>query len=118
MNRETRAIIRWVPPSRRGRPRPPNPPAGYTAPARFESDPQSARGDWSLRIIASTDLRGEEVIDATVCFLVPEAPQELLSEGERFELLEGKRVVAKGVILPAAVAASNPITEFELALLG
>jgi hypothetical protein len=118
MNREMRAIIRWVPTSRGGRQRPPNPAAGYTAPAHFESDPLSTQGNWSVRIIASKELRGDEVIDATIRFVVPEAPQNLLSEGERFELLEGRRVVAKGVVLPAAVAAPNPITEFELALLG
>src|SRR4051812_5104458 len=100
MSREARAIIRWVPASRGGRQAPPRPPVGYTCPPRFESDPAQARGAWSLRIVAAVELRGAEVIDARVRLVVDEAPADLLREGERFELMEGRRVVAKCVVLP------------------
>jgi hypothetical protein len=115
---QVRAILRWVPPSRGGRQRPPEPAVRYAAPARFESDPNESLGAWSLRIVEARELRGPEVIEARVAFVMPDAPVQLLVEGERFELLEGKRVVAKGVVLPPKLTAPDQITEFELALLG
>ena len=118
MKNEHRAIIRWIPASRGGRRQPPLDAAGYAAPARFESDPAGSRGDWSLRILAAAPLRGPEVIDAKISFLFADAPADLLREGERFELLEGKKVVAKGVILPSALNPPRQLDEFELALLG
>ncbi len=118
MNREVRAVIRWVPASRGGRIAPPRPAAGYATFARFENDPGEALGAWSLRIFSAVEFQEGEVIDARVGFLVDEAPHELLKEGERFEFLEGRKVVAKGVVLPEAVEAPQRISDFELALLG
>ena len=118
MSREARTIIRWVPHARGGRRQPPLQAVGYTAPGRFESDPDYAKGAWSVRILGALELRGPEVIDATVAFVVGEAPHDLLTAGERFELLEGSRVVAKGVVLPPSVEVPSQINEFELALLG
>ncbi|HSI34524.1 MAG: hypothetical protein ACAI43_26885 [Phycisphaerae bacterium] len=122
MSREVRAVIRWVPTSRGGRQAPPTPAAGYTCPARFENDVDAggtpSGAQWSLRIVSAVELRTGEVVDARVRFLLPDAPHDLLRDGERFEMLEGRRVVAKGVVLPDAVAAPAHINEFELALLG
>src|SRR5947209_7237899 len=118
MNPEARAILRWVPESRGGRSRPPLPAVPYTAPARFESDPQEQLGTWSLRILQARELRGDEVIEVSIAFLFPDAPHDLLRDGERFELMEGRKIVAKGVILPKALELPPSINEFELALLG
>jgi hypothetical protein len=118
MSREMRTIIRWMPADRGGRARPPSPVAGYTAPARFESDPAAGLGSWSLRILDATDLHGDEVIEARVALLAPDAPQHLLDIGQRFELLEGRNVVAKGVVLSPTLKVPATIGEFELALLG
>jgi hypothetical protein len=71
-----------------------------------------------LRIVSAAELRGPEVIDARVRFVMDEAPQDLLRDGERFELMEGRRVVAKCVVLPKTLPAPAQIGEFELALLG
>lgn len=117
-NPTARAIIRWIPHARGGRTQPPLESVDYAAPARFESDPQEQLGAWSLRIVQASELRGPEVIEARVCFVVPEAPHNLLRDGERFEFMEGKKVVAKGVILPSSLELPSSLNEFELALLG
>lgn len=44
---------------------------------------------------------------ADIRFLFEDAPQELLSDGARFELYEGKQCVARGTIL-AAPEQRNP----------
>lgn len=118
MNPDVRAIIRWVPAARGGRREPPRPATRYTAPVRFESDPTEACGTWSLRIQQSVEVHGAEVIEARIAFAVPGAPDQLLREGERFELLEGLKVVAKGVVVPETLQLPQHINEFELALLG
>lgn len=118
MNREARAIIRWVPASRGGRRQPPSPATGYCCVPRFEDDPSFASGAWSLRIVGASEMNGPDVIDAKVSFVMPDAPHELLHEGCRFELMEGPKVVAKGVVLPQAVEPPRRMSEFELALLG
>jgi hypothetical protein len=117
MNSEVLAIIRWVPAERGGRKSPPTS-AGYSTVARFESDPDYEQGAWSLRVTDIRPLHGPDVIRAKVQFLLEDAPTPLLSEGERFELLEGERVVAKGIVLPARVTVPERISDFELALLG
>jgi hypothetical protein len=118
MNPQARAILRWVPASRGGRKAPPSQIAGYSTVARFESDPGWSKGAWSLRIVDSSELRGSEAVEVRIMFVVPDAPHALLREGERFELLEGHKVVAKGVVLPPSVQVPQQISDFELALLG
>ena len=118
MRHEARAIIRWIPTSRGGRQQPPPTADGYTTPPRFESDPQRARGWWSLRILQAKQLRGAEVIDAKIAFVMEEAPHDLLAEGERFVLDEGPKMVAKGVVIPSSLASPHQISDFEVALLG
>src|SRR5437762_1665980 len=113
MSSNARAVILWIPASRGGRSQVPSPMAGYTAPARFESDPQQKLGSWSLRILAGKKLKGNKVIDAKVRFLAEDAPGNLLRPRARFELLEGSRVVAKGVVLPPSIRPPAKITGFE-----
>lgn len=112
------AIIRWLPESRGGRTRPPETSEGYAAPARFESDVAMAQGAWSVRLSAVSFLSGNACVRATVRFLADEAPAAFLQAGERFELLEGRRVVAKCVVIPQSISVPAAVTEFDLALLG
>jgi hypothetical protein len=115
---EAIAIIRWIPAERGGRRQPPAPAGGYSTLSRFESDPRTSGIDWSLVIVDAVPLGSDACVRATVRFLVPEAPHEWLRDGERFELLEGRKVVAKGVVIPQTVPVPTAVTEFDLALLG
>jgi len=111
-------MIRWLPPERGGRAS--TPMDGYRAAVRFED----ARDRWpqevwtlTLKCIQSFGDKRE----ATVCdveFLAPGAPFDLLLAGTRFELCEGRRVVAKGVFLPDEIAVPQQIDDFALSLLG
>ncbi|MBX9681725.1 MAG: hypothetical protein K2X38_23450 [Gemmataceae bacterium] len=86
-------------------------PAGsrFVIPAKFEAatdhhDVQS----WSLvRPMQSRPAGSTEWI-AEVSFLAPAAPQELLSDGAKFELMEGGRCVARGMVLPSQVVIPAP----------
>jgi len=118
MSLKARAVILWIPASRGGRSQVPSPMAGYTAPARFDSDPQQKLGSWSLRIFTGKKLKGNKVIDARVGFLADDAPGNLLQPRAKFQLLEGSRVVAKGVVLPPSIRPPAKITGFEEVLLG
>jgi hypothetical protein len=118
MNPQARAIIRWIPTARGGRLQPPPDAAGYTTPALFERHSPDQVGAWSLRIMSAIQLHGPEVIDARISFVVAEAPHQILAEGERFLLPEGRKIVGKGVIIPDDIRTSDQISDFELALLG
>lgn len=112
-------MIRWLATERGGRNAPPTGPR-YTTVARFEDSrdrwPDEA---WSV-IVESIQSFGDRPFAtlAEVSFLSPQAPAELLTTGARFELCEGPRVVAKGVILPSKIAIPPQIDEFSLSLLG
>jgi hypothetical protein len=118
MKRDVRCIIRWISAARGGRSVPPRPAKGYTAPAIFEADRAATLGTWSLRILEASELHGGEVVEARIAFLAPEAPQQLLQEGARFELAEGAKVVARGIVLPQTIRVPQRMNDFELALLG
>jgi len=113
------SILRFIPADRGGRTAPPENAEGYSTVARFENDPQERLGVWSVRLNSVVPLRGREVIKADVRFLFEtDAPAQLLQPGERFELLEGTKVVAKGVFLPDRLQVPTHVSEFEAALLG
>ncbi|HEV8606329.1 MAG TPA: hypothetical protein VGQ99_13235 [Tepidisphaeraceae bacterium] len=118
MSIEARAIIRWIPESRGGRKHVPNSSVGYSTLALFESDPRQTLGAWSVRIVEAVKLRGSDVVDAKINFLFSDAPAQLLQEGERFRLMEGHKVAAKGVLIGSSIALPFDITDFDVALLG
>jgi len=102
MGKRARARIRWLPPDAGGRERPPTGSEGarYTTLSHFEDDviywPES---QWSLVVqFEEPSSRTLETI-ATVWFLSSDAPHDFLRAGSHFELLEGKRIVARGEIL-------------------
>lgn len=83
----------------------------YSTAARFENAvekwPQEA---WSLVIEATEELQVSSEAVAKVSFLSPDAPLHLLKAGSRFELYEGRRLVARGEVLQAcAELPANPV---------
>ena len=102
MKRHAKAKIKWLLPEMGGRAKPPVGPKGarYTTISHFENDrtcwPEST---WSLVVQFEEPSGKSSTTMATVWFLSPEAPQDILQIGARFELLEGNRIVAKGEIL-------------------
>ncbi len=95
---EAKALLRWVPRSEGGRLAiPPGP--RYVAVARFEAErsrwPDEA---WSLvcEYLEAPDYGRDHAV--RVRFLA-DGPERLLSVGSRFELMEGQRRVADGVVV-------------------
>lgn len=87
-----------------------NPPVGgrgfrYVAPAAFGRDEAVGvdNANWSL--IAEVISQSADSMEwiANVRFLVPEAPSDLLVDGARFSFFEGRRCVARGVLLPSTL---------------
>jgi hypothetical protein len=103
---EKTARIVWKSQSEGGRQTPPSGPQ-YVTVARFDTD----HGDvdsWSL--VVDQLSRSSDAMEwiATVRFLVPEAPSELLRDGATFGLMEGKKRVAIGTIGSAVAPVSQP----------
>ncbi len=96
------ARIIWLTPEQGGRQTPPSGPR-YSPTARFEA----AKEDRSVVLDLVSRPTGSADWIADIRFLFDDAPQDLLSDGARFELYEGKRRVAHGTIL-AATEQRNP----------
>lgn len=96
------ARITWLSPEESGRRQPPSG-SRYSAPARFEGQAAGAEGaNWSLVVDLMSHPPGSTDWIAEVRYLVDEAPHELLQLAARFELYEGKKCVARGVIISSA----------------
>lgn len=117
MSSTHRALISWIGPEHGGRQHPPSGPR-YVTVARFEEDEKWPESAWSLTVDFLRKFDDPRLLLAEVAFLVQEAPHQLLHDGSRFTLLEGRRFVAKGVILASRVAVPEKLTEFECALIG
>jgi hypothetical protein len=95
------ATIEWKTREEGGRATPPlgegNPP--YATTVRFiePNDPWPPENAWSLVVEKRTELDLHHWV-ANVRFLVESAPKERLKPGQQFELYEGMRCVASGVI--------------------
>ena len=94
------ARIVWLSAEQGGRASPPSGPR-YTAPAGFGAAGSSA-GDANWRLVVDLIDRRPDSSEwtANVRFLASEAPSELLADGARFSLFEGKKCVAYGEIMP------------------
>ena len=78
----------------------PPPGPNYSTVAKFSDQKTDWREEaWSLviRFLAPPDPAGSHRV--AVRFLADEAPGEFLAPGCRFELMEGERLVARGVVL-------------------
>lgn len=109
-----RAMILWLARERGGRTAPPD--GEYRAAARFEDSREQM---WTMRTIPVRTFDGRP--HATLCeveLLSSQAQADLLVTGARFNLCEGHRVVAKGVVLPETIAVPQEIDEFALSLMG
>lgn len=117
MSQSVEAFISWVPADEGGRSRPPSGPT-YSTLVRFEEDSSWPKEAWSLVVRFLKPIRGGRYLHANVQFLVDDAPHHLLHAGSRFELFEGHKRVAKGVVLPQSLPVPDEISEFESALIG
>ena len=98
MNEFLRVSIYWLKPDEGGREILPTG-TQYSTVSRFEETatlwPNEA---WSIIVVFEQPPRlGEETL-AQARFLSPDAPVHLLRPGNRFELLEGNRVIAIGKV--------------------
>ena len=106
-----RAKIHWNTREEGGRTRPPagvgQPP--YATIVRFKdsTEPRPAPVEWSLVVEKASELSNEYDWVANVRFLVNEAPMNELRVGREFELFEGWKCVATGVLIGAATAAGS-----------
>ena len=71
----------------------------FATPARFErqGDDWTANA-WSLVVRAAGPVLPDATQSVRVRFLMDDAPQEWLSSGNRFELYEGRLLLAEGVV--------------------
>ena len=106
-----RAKIHWKTKQEGGRY---NPPTGmgqppYATIVRFKDSTESrpAPIEWSLVVEKVLDLSNEYDWVANVHFLVNEAPVEELRVGREFELFEGWKCVAVGVLIGAVNAVGS-----------
>ena len=99
-----RAIVDWIPHEDGGRKKPPTgeePPA-YWAVVKFveqDADEEPPTNSWTLAVRLVELLGSPFRWLADVHFRVEDAPQQLLADGARFELYEGKKRVAVGRII-------------------
>jgi hypothetical protein len=100
--KRARAKIHWLSPSEGGRTAPPGGPR-YVTIVRFESSVCDWQKDaWSLVIEFDQPPNNAGEHTALVWFLAydkPDVPHDLLRVENKFELLEGTRVVAQGTIV-------------------
>jgi hypothetical protein len=71
----------------------------FATPARFERQGDDWTADaWSLVVRAAGPVLPDATQPVRVRFLMDDAPQEWLSSGSRFELYEGRLLLAEGVV--------------------
>jgi hypothetical protein len=108
-------MISWVPFEKGGRRSLPAGPT-YSTLVRFDEDATWPTQTWSLVVEFIRSYADGQYVYARVSFLSPDAPVELLHEASRFQLYEGRRLVATGVIR-ADDAAPTEYRDFEQTLL-
>lgn len=94
-----KAKVSWVPIEAGGRKSPPPGPR-YVTVARFDDDKNKyPKEAWSL-VLEFSDVPDDSLsVVADVRFLVEDAPVRLLRQGSTFELYEGRKLVARGIVL-------------------
>ncbi len=96
---KARAFISWIPAAKGG---PSRPPTGVTfrADVRFDDDLNWPAEGWTLVVRPIKRFSRGQLVFAEVEFLVPDAPHDLLRNGARFQLFDGRRPIAHGLVLP------------------
>jgi hypothetical protein len=100
-----RAVIEWLRPEDGGRSTLPAK-GRYATIAKFSGQERWPEEAWTLvaELAEPPDYSRRSV--ATIHFLADEAPHHLLARGNRFELFEGRRVVARGEVVEEVVQLS------------
>lgn len=120
MNQNAKALVSWIPESKGGRRTPPTgtgPSPGYSTICRFADDASWPQTAWTLVLRLERAYGEGRYWLADVQFLVPEAPHHLLKDGARFELYEGRKMVATGLVQSIAAPIPTEATPFEAVLL-
>ena len=92
-------VLMWISPEAGGRDKPPDGLVYSTVARLYVPNVSAPVADWSVVIQFDTKPVHGRPVHGWVRFLSPDAPQHLLSTGTIFELIEGKKVVAKGQVL-------------------
>lgn len=116
MKKVANAYISWVPAGKGGRKQPPSGPL-YSTLVRFDDDTTWPHEAWSLVVRCLRSVESGRFWYAQVEFLVEEAPQDLLHSDSRFQLFEGRRMTATGIIVAPSVLPRDDAGEFEAMLL-
>jgi len=97
-DRKVIARISWLSAEEGGRRHPPKGPS-YSTVARFENDDGNWPNEaWSIVAEFEQPVDSSSVI-AEIRFLAPKGPSHLLDPGRKFELFEGRSLVARGEVL-------------------
>jgi hypothetical protein len=115
MNEQVTAMISWIAPQKGGRSALPTGPI-YSTLVRFDEDKNWPTQAWSARLEFIRSYAAGQYLFARVNFLSSDAPMHLLHEGSRFQLYEGRKLVATGLVRAGDAAPIESI-EFEQALL-
>ena len=98
-NETVEAEIRWLGLAEGGRKSLPTV-REYRSIVRFEDDPNAVLGTWDVRVEFLDEPTLELPNPSRLGFVSADAPRQLLHSGSRFELTEGRKVVAHGVVRP------------------
>jgi hypothetical protein len=72
----------------------------YRGISRFDVDPNHVHGFWDVVVRFEKFPKVEDLDSfAFVSFTSPDAPHDFLSAGSPFEVMEGLKTVARGVVL-------------------
>jgi len=115
MAKSAKALISWVPATKGGRQQPPVGPS-YSTVVRFDEDKTWSNPAWSVVVDFIKSFEGGRYTYAKVRFLAQDAPQKLLHADSRFQLYEGRRMVATGLITRRNMR-PNKSAHFETSLL-
>jgi hypothetical protein len=116
MKNPVKAYVSWVPAEKGGRRELPTGPL-YSTLVRFDDDPHWPHEAWSLIVRCLTPFDDGRFWFSEVAFLVDEAPTHLLHQDARFQLYEGRRMTATGIILAATDQPPAGAEQFEATLL-
>lgn len=96
MTLEVRARLKWcIPLAGIGYPRGKQ----FATPARFDHQRDDWTNDaWSVVVSAADPVTTRSMQDVRIRFLMNEAPDHWLVPGKRFELYEGRLLLAEGVV--------------------
>lgn len=98
MKKVVKAQITWIAHENGGKKNPPVPGTRYCPIVVFDAMDKNKNEFWSADFICTeVDARMNSIVDFT--FLVDDAPMSYLVKGNKFELFEGNKKVAFGIII-------------------